>query len=375
MIDWPLLLSRNEGDLATPALIVDLDAFERNVGKMAGHCRAGGIALRPHAKTHKCAEIAKRQIAAGAIGQCCASLDEAEMLAGAGISSLLITSPLVAEPAIGRLMRLNAICPDLLAVVDSETAALRLAQAALGTGRTLKLLVDIDVGHHRTGIAPGAAAAELARLISRQRNLEFAGLQGYAGHLMHVHDRAERQAGCAAALEQLRLTRDMLSETGLGPRIITGGGTGSFDIDPAQRVLTELQAGSYIFMDRQYNEVWAGGPPFETSLFVLCRVVSANHPDFVTTDAGLKAFSTDADTPLIAFSADPGATYSFFGDEYGRVTLTADGAAKAGDALACIVPHCDPTVNLYGHYLVARGGEIVERWPIASGKYRTPIAQ
>jgi D-serine deaminase-like pyridoxal phosphate-dependent protein len=371
MIDWPALLLQNESDLGTPALIVDLEAFERNIEKMAGHCRAGNIALRPHAKTHKCADVAKRQIAAGAIGQCCASLDEAEFLAGASISSILITSPVTSEPAIRRLLRLNAICPGLLAVADSQEAVFRLSRAASNADQVLKLLVDIDLGHHRTGVAPGEEACAVARLIAKSPHLQFAGIQGYAGHLMHLPDRDERRARSTDALGQLRLTRDRLSDIGLSPRIITGGGTGSFDIDPEERVLTELQAGSYIFMDRQYNDVWAKGPPFETSLFVLSTVVSANSPGIVTTDAGLKAFATDADTPLIAFG--PGAAYSFFGDEYGCVTLAENGTAKAGDAVACIVPHCDPTVNLYGHYLVVRQDKIVDRWPIASGKYRQPF--
>ncbi len=370
MLDWQSLLKRNAADLKTPALVIDLDAFERNIEKMADHCRASGIWLRPHAKTHKCAEIARQQILAGAIGQCCASLDEAEMLVGAGISSVLVTSPTVADGAIRQLLTLNAACPGLMAAVDSRQTVDTLAQAAFDAGQTLKLVVDIDIGHHRTGIAPGEPACALASAIARSPSLEFAGIQGYAGHLMHLADREERQTRSAAALDLLRLTRDQLRGMGLAPGTITGGGTGSFDIDPAQQVLTELQAGSYIFMDRQYNEVWSDGPPFETSLFVLTRVVSANHPGLATTDAGLKAFSTDADAPLLAFGTEPGATYSFFGDEYGRLTLTGDEAITLGAAVACVTPHCDPTVNLYGHYLVVRGGELVDRWPIASGKHR-----
>ena len=371
IMEWQSLLKRNAADLKTPALVIDLDAFERNIRKMADHCKASGISLRPHAKTHKCAEIAKRQIAAGAIGQCCASLDEAEMLVGAGVASILVTSPLVAEVSIRQLLALSAACPGLMAVVDNAQMVDRLAQAAFASSQTLKLLVDIDIGHHRTGIAPGKPACAMTSAIEKSSNLEFMGIQGYAGHLMHLADRAERQPRSAAALEALRLTRDQLSGMGIAPRIITGGGTGSFDIDPAERVLTELQAGSYIFMDRQYNDVWTDGPPFETSLFVLTRVVSANQPGMVTTDAGLKAFSTDADAPLISFGPAAGAAYSFFGDEYGRVTLPENGMMRLGDGVACVTPHCDPTVNLYGHYLVVRGGELVDRWPIASGKHWT----
>ncbi len=370
MIDWQGLLSRNASDLGTPALLIDLEAFERNLEKMAAHCRVHNIALRPHAKTHKCAEIAKRQVAAGAIGQCCASLDEAQMLAEAGIASILLTSPVTSEAAIRRLLKVNALCPGLLAVADSPEAVTRLSLAASNAGQVLNLLVDIDLGHKRTGIAPGEKAVALARLIAVSPALKFAGIQGYAGHLMHLPDRNERQARLAVALDQLRATRDQLKQIGLAPRIITGGGTGSFDIDPGHQVLTELQAGSYVFMDRQYNDICAGAAPFETSLFVLSTIVSTNAPGLVTTDAGLKSFSTDAGAPQIAFG--PEGTYSFFGDEYGRIDLAASAMARAGDAVACIAPHCDPTVNLYGYYLVVNRDKIVDRWAIASGKYRQP---
>jgi D-serine deaminase-like pyridoxal phosphate-dependent protein len=369
MIDWSSLLQRNGAEIATPALVIDLDAFERNIARMADHCRQSGVSLRPHAKTHKCVEVARRQIAAGAIGQCCAILDEAEHLASAGIENILINSPLVSEISVRRLIALNARCPGLMAVVDSKEAASRLSQAAFAAGQTLTLLVDIDVGHHRTGIGPGEPAASLAAHVAQSPALIFAGIQGYAGHVQHIADRVERELRSGEAMEKLRLTREMLKARGLAPRIVSGAGTGSFDIDPARQVLTELQCGSYVFMDRQYNDVWADGPPFETSLFVLSRVVSANQPDMVTTDAGLKAFSTDADAPLIAYGPK-GAIYSFFGDEYGKVRLAEGQPARAGEAVVCVTPHCDPTVNLYGHYVVIKGGEVIDHWATAGGKYR-----
>jgi 3-hydroxy-D-aspartate aldolase len=368
-IDWSALLQRNGAEIATPALVIDLEALERNIARMAGHCRDNSISLRAHAKTHKCAEVARRQIAAGAIGQCCAILDEAEHLAAAGIGNILITSPQVSEISVRRLLALNARCPGLMAVVDSKEAASRLSQAAFAAGQTLTLLVDIDVGHHRTGIAPGEPAAGLAAQVAQSPGLILVGIQGYAGHVQHIADRAEREAQSSQSVEKLRQTRDLLKAKGLAPRIISGGGTGSFDIDPAKQVLTELQAGSYVFMDRQYNEVWADGPPFETSLFVLSRVVSANQPELVTTDAGLKAFSTDADAPVIAYGPKE-ASYSFFGDEYGKVRLAEGTRLRAGEAVVCVTPHCDPTVNLYGHYVVIRGSEVVDRWATAGGKYR-----
>jgi len=254
-------------------------------------------------------------------------------------------------------------------VVDNREAVSRLSQAAFAAGQTLTLLVDIDVGHRRTGIAPGEPVVTLAVQVAQSPGLKFAGIQGYAGHIQHIADRTERQARAIEVMDKLRQTRELLKTRGLAPGIISGGGTGSFDMDPAGQVLTELQAGSYIFMDRQYNEIWPDGPPFETSLFVLSRVVSANQPDIVTTDAGQKSFATDADAPLIAYGPK-GASYSTFGDEYGRVRLAEGEKMRIGEAVVCVTPHCDPTVNLYGHYVVIRGNEVVDRWVTASGKYR-----
>ena len=368
-IDWPGLLQRNGAEIATPALVIDLGAFERNIARMAAQCREQGIAVRPHAKTHKCAEVARRQIAAGAIGQSCAILDEAEYLAAAGIGNILITSPLVSENSVRRLLALNARSSGLMAVADNKEAVSRLSQAAFSAGQTLSLLVDIDVGHRRTGVAPGEPVAALAAQVAQSPGLKFAGIQGYAGHIQHIADGAERHARAVEVMDKLRQTRELLKARGLAPRIISGGGTGSFDIDPGAQVLTELQAGSYIFMARQYNEIWPDGPPFETSLFVLTRVVSANQPDMVTTDAGQKSFATDADAPLIAYGPK-GASYSVFGDEYGRVRLAEGERMRVGEAVVCVTPHCDPTVNLYGHYVVIRGNEVVDRWATASGKYR-----
>ncbi len=354
--------------VSTPALVIDLDALERNIQAMADHCRSSGVSLRPHAKTHKSVEVARRQIAAGAIGQCCAKLGEAEVLADGGVGGLLITSPIIAPASIQRLIALNARVADLMLVVDSPRSVDALALAARGAGQTLNLVVDIDLGLHRTGVASVDDALALARRIADQPALAFAGIQGYAGHLMHKPDRAERRARSLEAVDVLARTRDRLSQIGLAPGVITGGGTGTFDIDPAAGVLTELQAGSYVFMDRDYNDVWSAGgdaPPFETSLSVQTTVVSANSEGLVTTDAGFKAFATDAGPPRIVSGAPAGAAYFFFGDEHGGVRFAgADAAPALGAVIACVPPHCDPTVNLYDVYHVARGDTLVGLWPI-----------
>jgi D-serine deaminase-like pyridoxal phosphate-dependent protein len=353
--------------IPTPALVLDLDAFERNVARMAEHCKVNGLGLRPHAKTHKSVTVAKAQIAAGALGICCAKLGEAEAMAAGGIESILITSPVVTAQGIERLMTLNAKLPDLMVVVDNPENARALAAAAAEYKRVLKVLVDLDIGLHRTGIRPGDDATELAELLDAAEYLELRGLQAYAGHLMHVHDFAERREKSLAAMKLLGDQRDALKAAGLCCDILTGGGTGTYNIDPEASVLTELQGGSYIFMDKQYHDVALGngaGFPFETSLFVQMSVVSNNTKNLATTDAGFKSFSTDAEPPKLLSGAPEGAGYFFFGDEQGGILLP-DGARLAlGATLTAMTPHCDPTVNLYDAYHVVRGDVLVDIGPI-----------
>ena len=353
--------------LATPALVLDLDAFERNLARMAEHCRTAGLALRPHAKTHKSLAVAKAQIAAGAIGICCAKLGEAEAMAEGGIDSILVTSPVVAAQGIARLMALDAKISDLMVVIDNPLNAEALAAAAAEAGRTLKVLIDLDVGLHRTGIRPGADALALAEQIAAAEHLELRGLQAYAGHLMHIHDFAERREKSLAGMKVLGEMRDALREKGLACDIVSGGGTGTFNIDPEARVLTELQGGSYIFMDKQYNDVALGNGatfPFETALSVQMSVVSANTKNLATTDAGFKSFATDADPPALLSGAPEGAGYFFFGDEQGGILLPDGARLEIGSILTAMTPHCDPTVNLYDAYHVVRGDTLVDIWPI-----------
>jgi 3-hydroxy-D-aspartate aldolase len=353
--------------LQTPALVVDLERFERNLARMAEHARKRKIALRPHAKTHKCAEIARRQIAAGALGICTAKLGEAEQLANAGIGSILVTSPVVSDQGISRVTSLNEKIDDLMIVADNPDVAAKLDVAAQARGKKLKVLVDIDPGLGRTGIRP-ASAPDLVASVARSRALTFAGLQCYAGQVQHLESPNERREKSLAAMSELKALCKLLGEQGFRPGIVSGGGTGTFNIDPDAGVLTELQVGSYIFMDRQYNEVWekpGERPPFETSLFVQTTVISANRERLATTDAGYKSFATDAGPPLIAMGAPKGSSYFFFGDEQGGVVLgEGEARLKPGDVVTCVVPHCDPTVNLYDVIHAVRDERLESIWSI-----------
>jgi D-serine deaminase-like pyridoxal phosphate-dependent protein len=284
------------------------------------------------------------------------------------VGAILITSPVVTERGIARLMALNARMPDLMATTDNAEVAARLAAAAKASGKKLNVIVDIDPGMGRTGIRPGDGAIALVKQVAESDGLEYRGLQCYAGQVQHMESPNERRDKSLSAMRELGELRDALTKAGLKPGILTGGGTGTFDIDPDARVLTELQVGSYIFMDRQYNDVWEKPGeriPFETSLFVQTTVISANRDGLATTDAGFKSFATDAGSPVIESGAPPGANYFFFGDEQGGIIYaSADRRLKPGDSLRCVVPHCDPTVNLYDRYHAMRGTMLKAVWPV-----------
>lgn len=351
-------------DLNTPALIVDLEALERNIGAMARFAAKSGVALRPHAKTHKSVEIARRQIAAGAVGVCCAKLGEAEALAEGGIENILITSPVVGPAGVARLVALSARSKGLMAAVDHPAAV----DALAATGAPLALLVDIDPGIHRTGVATPEAALALASRITAAPNLNFAGVQFYCGAQQHIESFDARRQAIEERTAYLAKIVRLLADSGLQPDIISGGGTGSHVIDAALGVFTELQVGSYVFMDRQYAEcdlADAATAPFETALMIDSRVISANHPVLVTVDAGFKAFATEAGAPPILAGAAQGSTYHFMGDEHGCV-VPPRGASPPGlgDAVTFGAPHCDPTVNLYEAYHVVKGDTLAAIWPI-----------
>ena len=360
--------------LDTPALLVDLDALERNISAMAAHARAVGVALRPHAKTHKSVRIAGMQVAAGALGICCATLGEAEAMVAGGIPGVHITSPQVTPVKIARLTALNARAEHgLSVVVDHPDNLAALDRAAQAAQRPLAVLVDFSAGHGRTGCADEQDLMRLARAAVAAEGLVFRGIQSYSGNLQHIPERAQRRARALAQLEQLGGMVRRLADAGLSVPIVSGAGTGTFDIDPEARLFTELQVGSYIFMDVDYLRALADGrnaPPFETALFVATAVVSVNAPGYVTCDGGLKCFATDGPAPEPVRGAPPGSRYEFFGDEHGKLVLP-PGAARPplGAMIECVTPHCDPTVNLHDFYHLVRGDTLVDIWPVdARGK-------
>ena len=355
----------------TPVLVIDLDAMEKNIRAMADFARKHGIALRPHAKTHKSAEIARLQIEAGAGGVCCAKLGEAEAMADGGVDSILITSPVVSAPAIERLITLNARIGDLRIAADNPENVEALAAAA--SKKPLKVLIDVDPGIRRTGVNSPEAAAQLAKRILLAPSLNYLGVQFYCGREQHIGAFADRRSAISDRTTYLLAVIAAIVEAGAAPSVITGGGTGTHRIDAELGVFNELQVGSYVFMDRQYNECDLTGAhfaPYDTSLFIDARVVSANTIGMATIDAGFKAMSTDGGPPSIMTGAPAGAVFHFMGDEHGAI-VAPDTEFKIGSRMTLAAPHCDPTVNLYDFYHVVRGDTLVDIWPVqARGRSR-----
>jgi 3-hydroxy-D-aspartate aldolase len=350
--------------LSTPCLLLDIERFEANLDKMSRFTKSHGVALRPHAKTHKCVNIARRQIEKGAIGISVATVAEAEVMSRAGIRGLLLTAEMVGEPKISRLIRLVVEAPDTMVVVDHVDNVRDLEQAAAAAGLHLRVLIDLDIGQNRTGVEPGQPALQLADAITHSRNLELKGLCAYAGHVAHVVGFDERRSGSRRAMERAIATRDLLEKNGHKIEIVTGASTGTYNIDADIEGFTELQSGSYVFMDVEYRRIGGQSGPvyddFAPALNVLATVIHRSGNKAIV-DAGLKAFATDR-----AFGPEPvdGALgrYEFAGDEHGRLILEKD--IKLGEKVRFIAPHCDPTVNLYDRIHCVRGDVVEGVWPI-----------
>ncbi|SDT53791.1 DSD1 family PLP-dependent enzyme [Bradyrhizobium canariense] len=354
-------------EVDTPALVVDLGALGRNIEKMAAIARRSGVSLRPHAKTHKSVEIARLQIGAGALGIACATVGEVEMLTAAGIPNLLLTAPVVDPAKFARLAALNRTSPLTIALDHVEQV--RAAAEAIALDQPpLSIVVDTDVGQARTGVTSVAEGVALARAIASHPQLRFAGIQGFAGNAQHIPEPLARSAAAEKAAAMLRDFAAALAEVNLRPTIVTGGGTGTH-VQDSVGPYTELQVGSYIFMDADYARIvdeTGAGLPFEPSLFVMATVVSVNRANEVTVDAGTKALATNGPPPCKILGVAGRAAYRFAGDEHGILTFP-DGVRQPalGQRVLLGASHCDPTINLHAFYHVVEEAEM-QIWPIAA---------
>lgn len=352
-------------EIDTPALILDLDAFERNLANMQQSLSGSQVRLRPHAKSHKCPEIAARQIALGAVGICCQKVSEAACFVDHGIQDILVTNQVVGSTKLRHLMAL-ARRARIGVLVDHPEQVMALSAAATTENANLDVYVEVDVGAGRCGAAPGEATALLAQAIHMAPGLNFAGLQCYHGTAQHLRTPEQRMAAIRHAADVAQRSRAAIEMLGIKVPIITGAGTGSFTYERDSGVFTEIQAGSYIFMDRDYADNQRGqeDPVFEHALFVLTAVMSINQHGKVVVDAGLKASSVDSGMPGIW--QRPGCQYLKASDEHGVVTLPPGERLPLGEQLWLIPGHCDPTVNLYDELVCVRHGKVEAIWPIAA---------
>jgi D-serine deaminase-like pyridoxal phosphate-dependent protein len=356
----------------TPALVIDLDAMERNLAGLAAFARGHGIRLRPHAKMHKCAAIARLQIAAGAAGVCVQKTSEAEALADAGIADIYISNEVIAPRKLARVAALARRVRMAIAV-DSAEGVDRLAAAVRDAGASIDVLVEIDVGQGRCGVPAAAAGALAHRVVSHappEGGLRFAGLQAYHGRAQHLRTAPERAAASQHAATQARAAQASITASGIACPLITGGGTGTFAFDAMAGLWGELQCGSYLFMDRDYadNAASPNAPRFEHALFVKSQVMSRGASHAVI-DAGHKSHALDSGMPAVWQRE---LLYASGSDEHGVLRPKADASAAAlpalGEAIWLVPGHCDPTVNLHDHFIGVRGGlaaGVVETiWPI-----------
>jgi len=360
-------LKKSLRELPTPALLIDLDIFERNLQTLAAYMKRRPVTFRPHGKAHKSPAIGKLQLASGAKGLCAAKLGEADVLVRSGIKDVLITAEVVGRLKIERLMGLLAMTPDVKVVVDNEQNAIDLSDAALAAKRKLSVAIDVNVGQNRTGLGTPEEVVALAQAIAKHKGLELIGLQGYGGNNQHIVGFEERRATEVRSNERVVAARQALEKAGFAVQMVSVGGTGSYNIDADYPGVTEIQPGSYIFMDAHYNKIGGRDKPefseFGNALLVLTTVISRAVSGGAVVDAGGKALSTDESVP------EPmdvtGATYGVAGDEYGALKLqNPNRDLKVGDQVQITPGHCDTTVNLYNVFFGVRKGFVEHVWPI-----------
>ncbi|HWP11838.1 MAG TPA: DSD1 family PLP-dependent enzyme [Ramlibacter sp.] len=364
------LVGQSVNAIDTPALVVDLDAMKRNLGRMAEFARKHDVRWRPHAKMHKSVALAKLQMQAGAVGVCVQKTAEAEVMAAGGVHDLFITNEVVAAGKLGRVAalahRVAAENGRLAIAVDSAEGVNRLAQAmneARGQATAeavVDVFVEIDVGQGRCGVAPGVPAVALVHEIRKHAALRFAGLQAYHGKAQHLRSPQQRRAAVAIAVDDVVYTRKLIEAEGVPVDLVTGAGTGSMVCEAASGVFGELQAGSFLFMDADYaqNERDPAQPQFEHALFVKSQVISSRE-DHAVCDAGHKSHAIDSGMPKVhVFDSESELDYFNGGDEHG-ILRPAGGARRVpaiGRMLWLIPGHCDPTVNLYDFMIGVSGG-------------------
>lgn len=366
-MNFSSFIGKHKLALDTPCLVIDLDLLKKNLRTMQQFGQQYQIGIRPHCKTHKCTTLAQMQREYGAIGLCATKLSEAEILIEKGLDDILITSPLVSS----KLHRFEACLkksPSLMLVLDSALNLNDLNAIGQRTNTHIKVLIDIDSGSGRTGINK-EHVLEFARLVCTFPWLSLQGIQCYAGHVQHLHNYQERKDHSLKIMQAASDSLRLLRSNGIPCTILTGTGTGTYDIDIHDTLVTEIQPGSYAVMDVEYHEIESSSSPcfntFEHAMTLLTTVISSNRSEHVTVDAGTKGIYFDKQTkPKIISPSDLLYDWNGFGDEHGKVRSTANTLPKTGSVLELIVPHCDPTINLYDYFFITENDLVIDIWPI-----------
>ena len=361
MIRPPAAVGQRLEEVDTPSLVLDLDAFDANLRTLKKSLEGKNVRVRPHAKTHKSVDIAKRQIAEGAVGLCCQKVSEAEALAEGGIGDILVSNEVVGAPKIARLAELSRRVHLGVCVDNVEN----LRQVG-SSGAHLDVYVELEVGMGRCGIAPGEAAVDLVREMKRYPNLRFGGLHAYHGRAQHVRSMADRKSAIEASAKAARMMKKLLLSAHLTCPVVTGAGSGTYMLEVESGAWDEIQPGSYVFMDADYarNEWSAPLPRFQHALFVLSTVMSRPSPDVAIVDSGLKGSSVDSGMPGVWQRS--GLEYIRASDEHGWISIARNEKVSLGDKLLLVPGHCDPTVNLYDWYVCVRKGVVEALWPVSA---------
>jgi len=360
----------HKSELDTPCLVIEKSLLEFNLNVMRQHAQDTKINIRPHVKTHKCSQLAKLQMKYGAIGISAAKVSEAEGLIHAGLKNILITSPVVAHHKIKRLMDCVEKAPDTLVVVDNEQNLHDLNEAAQAIQTKINVLIDLDPGLGRTGINP-EIAFDFALKVMQLQWLNLRGIQCYAGNLQHINSYEERKNRSLQVMEMASNVVKLLKKYGIPCDILTGTGTGTYDIDVEASEVTEIQPGSYAVMDVEYGLIGSkkersSFTTFKPAMTLLTTVISSNRREHVTVDSGTKSIYVDTKTkPRIISHKGLHYDWGGFGDEHGKITADKNcELPKNGTVIELIVPHCDPTINLYDKFYIVENGMVTDIWEI-----------
>lgn len=367
MIQPPAAVGMHVRDVDTPALIIELDAFEANVARMRDRMAGTGVTFRPHSKTHKSTAIAGLQLDAGAIGVCCQKVSEAEIMVAGGVRDVFVTNEIVGASKVARLAAL-ARHAKVSVCVDALPNVAELADAAARCGTTLHVLVELNVGANRCGVDTIDEVLHLAQAVAAHDGLRFSGIQAYHGPAQHFRARDERRAAIEAAAAKTRAAVDLLASHGVACATIAGAGTGSHEFELASGLYTEIQAGSYVFMDADYGRNRDRDDrlvsDFANALFVLATVMSGTVPGRRVVDAGTKALSTDSGMPVV-WGMD-GVAYVQANDEHGRLEVTGNAVPAVGEKIRIVPGHVDPTVNLHDWFVGIRRDHVECLWPVST---------